>query len=113
MHIGVRLNFDLVDTGVLISHRKPSVEQETSKVCQKGLVRRLGDQICTIVTVGLELAATACFSSAGCGYRRAMYRRMHWAKTNCVKRHTLQHVLFVPRCNLPTSMPFECVFIGS
>ena len=28
-------------------------------MCQKGLVRRLGDQICTIVTVGLKLAATA------------------------------------------------------
>jgi hypothetical protein len=61
----VRLNVDLVDTGVLSSHPKPSVEQETSKVCQKGLVRRLGDQICTIVTVGLELTATAALLQLG------------------------------------------------
>ena len=71
--------------GVLSSHPKPSVEQETSKVCQKRFVRSLGDQISTIVTMGFELAATlVCFSWAGCGYRR-MYRRMHWAKTNCAE----------------------------
>ena len=37
------------------------------------------------------------FSSAGCGYRRAMYRGCTGPGPIVLKRHTLQHVLFVPR----------------